>query len=340
MSRCQELGIEGFGDIDKAKEVREAILEQMRKDEAQRQKLEEERKAAEKAAAEAKAKRDAQIKLVLEQLNKAMETRDISSLNKYLQEAIQLGIDDPVVASAKEMLSVLSAINDIKSKIDAALEVLAVKAMSGLSTGDLGGLNAAIKAGEKLTESSSFPFPELDYAKEMFEKYKKEAEAYVKLELAIESRNRAVLKEAVSEAENLSMELDIVSKAKAILRELELDYRQQKEAAALAGEFEEEDETTYDEAEEARLKRQEEAQQPKYALQYFGMLRTPDDYAKGALLNKSRVKASQLVHQTGKIPKSITILQKDANKKSPRNSQKPSRVHGGHSPPFPGNVGS
>ena len=217
LSRCQELGIEGFGDIDKAKEVKEAILEQMRKDEAQRQKLEEERKAAEKAAAEAKAKRDAQIKSVLDELNKAMETRDTAALNKYLQEAIQLGIDDPVVASAKEMLSVLSAINDIKSKIDAALEVLAVKAMSGLSTGDLGGLNAAIKAGEKLTESSSFPFPELDNAKEMFEKYKKEAEAYVKLELAIESRNRAVLKEAVSEAENLSMELDIVSKAKAIL---------------------------------------------------------------------------------------------------------------------------
>ena len=317
LSRCQELGIVGFNDIDKAKEVKEAILEQMRKDEAQRQKLEEERLAAEKAAAEAKAKRDAQIKLVLDELTKAMETRDTHALNKYLQEAIQLGIDDPIVTSAKDMLSVLSAINEVKSKIDAALEVLAVQAMNGLSYGDLGGLNAAIKAGEELVaSSSSFPFPELDQAKEMFEKYKKEAEVCVKLEAAIESKNRTVLKEAVSEAENLGMEIGIVTKAKAILRELELEYRKKKEAAAMAGEYEDEEETPYDEAEEARHKRQEEASQPKYALQYFGMLRTPDDYAKGALLNKSRVKASQLVHQVGKIPKSITILQKEANKRA------------------------
>ena len=69
------------------------------------------------------------------------------------------------------MLSILSAINEVKSKIDAALEVLAVQAMSGLSAGDLGALNAAIKAGDKLVSSStsSFPFPELDSAKGMFD---------------------------------------------------------------------------------------------------------------------------------------------------------------------------
>jgi myosin heavy subunit len=315
LSRCQEVGIEGFPEIAAAEAVKEELLEQMRKDEAMRKKLEEEKAAAEKAAAEAKAKREGKIATVSAALDTAMESQDVTQLNKAVQDAIEMGLNDPKVQSANEMLSQLAAIVEVKSKIHASLESLEVKCMSGISSSDLGPLNAAIKQGDKLMTSASFPFPELDEAKTQFDSYKQQAQVFVDLQSGCETKERVQLKDAVSAADNLGMEIDLVAKAKNILRQLELDFRAEKEAKAMAGDYEEYEEE-YDEAEEARRQRQVDAAQPKYALQYFSMLRDPNDYAKGAILNKSRIKASQLVHQTSKIPKSITVLDKETNKRA------------------------
>jgi myosin heavy subunit len=310
LSKCSEIGIEGRVELTKAQEVKASIEAAMQKEEAARIKLEEERKAAELAAAAANAKRQEKINSVLKELSEAMESRDIETLNRALQDAIEMGLENPEVIAAQDLQNKLSLILESKSKMDAALGVLNMKAQSGIESSDLLPLQKAIEIAREAVEGGA-PFPELDSAVESYELYKQQSDVFNKLQSNIASKNRTELKAAVEEAEELQMDLSVLTTARSLLRDLELARREERNADGYEEEIE-----PYDEAEEARMKRQETAKQHKYDLQFYHLLRSPDDYARGVILQKSRTKAQQLVHQINKIQRSITALPREFNKRA------------------------
>lgn len=57
------------------------------------------------------------------------------------------------------------------------------------------------------------------------------------------------------------------------------------------------EEQDYEEAEKARETRKNLARQARFDLKNFSGLRTPDDFAKGAILNKQSVKDKFLIWQ-------------------------------------------
>jgi hypothetical protein len=129
------------------------------------------------------------------------------------------------------------------------------------------------------------------------------------LAFAVAARDRLKLTAALHAAENLDMQIEIMVKAKNLLRDLENSYRAAKAAQEVPEEVE-----PYDAAEEARKKRQEIAKQARFDVKNFPGLRGADDFARGAILNKGKVKEQFLTFQSGVIPKSLLDLNKDNNK--------------------------
>lgn len=72
--------------------------------------------------------------------------------------------------------------------------------------------------------------------------------------------------------------------------------------------------SAYDQAEQKRLRKQELSRQAKYEIKNYPGLRTLDDFARGAILNKSKIKEGFLLFQSNVIPKSLTDISKDLSK--------------------------
>ena len=115
------------------------------------------------------------------------------------------------------------------------------------------------------------------------------------------------------------MTVEIMAEARIVLRELELKYREEKAAAGESLD----DDVPYDAAEEARKIRQETARQAKYEIRNFAGLRSEDDFAKGSILNKSKIREAFLNHQATPIPKSISQFRELAKE----NSKKAIEIH-------------
>ena len=150
---------------------------------------------------------------------------------------------------------------------------------------------------------------ELKEASQQLELYKKHIQAREDLDAAFKTKDRKQLRQALDAAENLDLTIDVMTKAKDVLRELEVNYRAEKAAGAIIEPTE-----PYDAAEEARKQRQELAKQARFDVKNFAGLRTADDFARGAILNKGKVKEQFLTFQSSVIPKSILDLNKDNNK--------------------------
>lgn len=186
----------------------------------------------------------------------------------------------------------------------AAIQVLQVKSESGMVSEDLDVLKRAIDVAEGFGDD----FSELQFAKEAYTTFQGHIEVRAALLVAIQSRDRKALTTAIQEAENLDLMSSDLKMAREILKELEVSRRE-------LGGADDNDPQPYDAAEEARKKRQEYAKQARFDLKHYPGLRTADDFARGLLLNKSKVKEGFLLFQGSVIPKSILDLSsKEANK--------------------------
>lgn len=144
------------------------------------------------------------------------------------------------------------------------------------------------------------------------EVFEKQANAKAALEAAFQSKDRVRLREAMIVAENLDIQIDIVGKCKALMKEQEktqgrLEGANNGPSLGTAGQ-------PYDAAEEARRMRQEIAKQARFDVKNFPNLRTADDFARGAVLNKTKIKENFLSFQPMVIPKSLTDLNRENNK--------------------------
>jgi hypothetical protein len=114
------------------------------------------------------------------------------------------------------------------------------------------------------------------------------------------------LRTALDAAEDLDMQIDVTKKAREMLKELEATNKQSPFIAGLSSSSAQ----PYDAAEEARKVRQEIAKQARFDIKNFGNLRTADDYARGAILNKSKIKEQFLSFKSNVITKSLTDFNK------------------------------
>ncbi len=153
-------------------------------------------------------------------------------------------------------------------------------------------------------------FKELSDAEESLTVFQKHVKAKSDLEAAINLKDRVKLRAALDNAEDLDLQIEPAKKAKELLKELEASFRQHGPAVASKPS----EPQPYDAAEEARKVRQEIAKQARFDIKNFPNLRTSDDYARGAILNKSKIKEQFLSFQNNVIPKSLTDLNKENNK--------------------------
>jgi hypothetical protein len=160
---------------------------------------------------------------------------------------------------------------------------------------------------------------ELNAAREAMAMFQKQVEIRAALVIAIKTKDRDALTAAISDANDIDFSCSELTQATEIVRQMDAAKREKApEAQALSTSDEEpvqRNEPTYDVAEEERKKRQDIARKAKFDIKYYPGLRTPDDFAKGSILTKSKVKESFLSFQNTVIPKSLLDLtNKEANK--------------------------
>ena len=158
-------------------------------------------------------------------------------------------------------------------------------------------------------------FKEVTDARDLYATFEKHVKAKADVEVAYRAKDRVKLRAALDAAEDLDMQIEIVLKAKELMKDLEAVYRSMggvtgPEGGSLAGLANQ----PYDAAEEARRVRQEIAKQARFDVKNYPNLRTADDFARGAVLNKSKIKENFLSFQPMVIPKSLTDLNRDHNK--------------------------
>ena len=306
LGRCQELGMSQKPTVKAAADKLKKIMEERGAAEQEKQR---------KLEAEAAARRQNAVNELNTKLQAAMASLNLSSLNDLLAQAIQAGLTNDVVTKAQTTAKDLGALEEARAQLSATLSVLKVKAKSKLLADDFADIKAVIERAKKVAADTSIPFPDVNKAEKTLNNYQAHLAHYAVLDAAIKSNDRLVLQKAVSTAENIQMETDQLAMASEILRDLELAYREQKAAAGEELESEE-PQDNYDEAEEKRQAKRDVARQLKFEIQHARPLRTLDDFSKGFLLSKNRVKEGMLLHSDDALPKSLTNLDSNKNKRA------------------------
>ena len=266
--------------------------------------------------AEAAARRQNTLDNINSKLEAAMSAQNVNSLNEILELAMQAGVENEVVTKAKTMVQSLAAFDELRSQLNAFLSVLKIKAQSKLVTDDFNDLVGAIADAKVKVASSDIPFPDLAKAEKGLANYQSHLAHYSTINAAIESKDRATLQTAVSAAENVQMETDALKTAIEMLRELEIAYREEKTQAGESLEPQGDEAEDYDEAQLKREAKREVSRQPKFEFSLARSLRTLDDFARGYLLSKTKIKNGMCIHTVDPLPKSMTKLDAAKNKRA------------------------
>ena len=251
-----------------------------------------------------------ETRLLLEEATKA---NDLDKLNVAMEKAIELGMEGEDIEAAKVKQEELERDRELAATLVAAVKTAGLKAdgATPLVEADVEPLKEAItqaKADGLLDES-----PSLKQANDMVARIEGIIVLQAEVEAALAEGTLRQLRELLEKADDLNTSQDCVGEVKRRIRQLE----RERAAAVAAGDepvFDDDEDDDYDEGdeEEAKRARQEKldkARAPKFTWTKFSNIRDPDDFAKGTLFGKKKVKANQLRWQSGVIKKSITVLQ-------------------------------
>lgn len=152
-SECISEGLETYysTELNRAKEVKVVLVAREIAKEEERKRREEEEERQRKALAEIEAKRTAQINRAREALIAAIASKDVNQLNSALQTTIQAGVQVPEVEQARSVLESQKKLQQIRAQLSAAIEVLTVKAETGITELDMQPLINAVEESEKVT---------------------------------------------------------------------------------------------------------------------------------------------------------------------------------------------
>ncbi len=143
-------------ELAAAHEVKTVLIqrEAAREEERRRREAEEERQR--KALEAIEAKRNAQIAQSKAALQAAIAAKDVEKLNRALQDAIQSNVQVPEVEEARGVLISLKKVAEMRSQLQAALDVLKVKSETGIQELDLLPLQHAIDSSEQVRKFTTF----------------------------------------------------------------------------------------------------------------------------------------------------------------------------------------
>ncbi len=136
--------------------------------------------------------------------------------------------------------------------------------------------------------------------------YRGHVAARIALIKALESRQAVAIQTALADAENLDMEIVEIATAKVYLKNAGLSTTASTTTNVAP--------TDFAEAEREREQKKNLARQARFDLKNFSGLRSADDFAKGTILNKKKVKDCFLSWQNENISKSLCDLNKDMSK--------------------------
>lgn len=224
---------------------------------------------------------------------------DLKRLDDALRRAIELGLKTPPVEKAQHFRVELEVIDAAVKEVTAACQVVVVKLESGIKDADIVPVSEAIAKVRALNPPADWS--PLVSADATLETYRAHISTGIELKAALKSNDRTKLRAILSKAEDLDMRTEEVRLAKESLK-------------GTVTEREVVEEQDYEDAEKARELKKEEARQARYDLKNYSGLRTPDDFAKGAILNKQSVKDKFLIWQGTVISKSLMDLPKDLSK--------------------------
>jgi len=260
--------------------------------------------------------RDQVIGEVKAAIAEASAAGDLAGLNEAMERVIELGIEGEDIDAARELQEKLEAEKEMAAGVLAAIKSAQVKAQaaSGLTAADVEVMQAAIDeaAAAGLAEDAAAMVKGREVLERMngFLEMQATFTNLMEDDAAAEALSIRELKEMLSRADDLDMSgVECVAYAKSLLK----DKVRARAAAMAAGddvEEEEEDMPSLDdeEAAAARKEKMDKAMQPKFHYTKFSAIRSGDDFAKGVLFSKKKVKANQLVWQSGVINRSMTEI--------------------------------
>ena len=253
--------------------------------------------------------RDSHVATCLATIAKASASRNIKGLNQGLEKATQLGLTGDEIDAARKLQEELAKSLASTQGLRSAIRATGIKANSpaGISPSDIKPLSTAIEKAQAGGIDA-----ENDVLKEALvleAKLKGQIEVQGLLATAIGNRDYHSLKEALDRSDDLVLKIDAVGKARAIMREVDAERRRMQAAGEL-----EEDEIDEEEVERERQERLKKAANAKYHFTNYANIRSVDDFAKGIILSKKKIKESMLKWQSNQIPKSLLEMDKDLSK--------------------------
>lgn len=174
-------------------------------------------------------------------------------------------------------------------------------------------------------------FEELKEAQTLLQTFEKHVFAKKGVEDAIKTKDAAKLRCALNEAEILNMDFEVIHTAQDLLHELE--SKQIRETIKS-------NDVAYDVLEEQRKTRQEMVKQVRFEAKNFPNLRSVDDFVRGSNQNKVTLKANFLTFQSDELPKSLTVLSSDLNKRAVQMFQNIQGYCGDRQLPYPASLAS
>jgi myosin heavy subunit len=263
-------------------------------------------KAAKVAEAHSVLAREKSLRETKKALKKAMKAGDGEALADAMAKALALGLAGDEMKKAQDFAARLGEEQELAAGVKAATKAAYVKAdsKSGITAADLKPLDRAISDAKAQGLSDESPF--MKQAMDARERLDLVVIAQGKIHAAIEGESLRTMKKVLDEAEDLELgNSALVKKLKAAIRDRE--KARNKSAVEDDGGADGEAVPSLDDEEmkRAREERLRKASAPKFHFSKFGRVRSADDFARGILLNKKKVKASQLRWQPGVIPTSI-----------------------------------
>ena len=260
------------------------------------------------------ADREQLVSDTMAKIAQATSASDLALMNEAWEMVIQLGLSGEEIDAAAVVKDNLSAINDAVKELLATVKTVEVKVYSkgGIVEGDSAPLEGAVA----VAKEKGVPESHADFVKasDLLVKMGKQIGVQEQCKAALESGDKKQLKAAMLACDDLELKLEDKDTIKVQLREISEHEAMLLEASGGVVDAPDLDDIDAEQLDADRDQRREDAKNTKYRFWNFSSLRSPDDYAKGTIMGKKKVKDGMLKWQDNLIPKSLLELSRDNSK--------------------------
>ena len=299
LNQATEMGIEN-SCVDNGHKVLDELVGGLDESEKKEIKASEDQKRKERDQKTAKAK---------EELVAAAQSNDLDAVAEAKSKILELGVTGKEIDGIVKQANMVENMGDHVDTLRACTNTLKTLAESqkGISLGDVKSLTSAIK--DATSAGMTEDVKEFKDAVSLEQKCMEQIVVQKELQDALNSGDKAALKNALNHADDLDMNIGLLSKVRALLKDKDAEHRKSHRDEPRA-----KVEMDDDEFEKHRLDNVKMAQNERYNFKKYYKIRTDGDYVKNLYFNKRKVLESKLSYQKALIPKSIIELDKDHNK--------------------------